>query len=165
MRRRSKQEAEAWKELSDSYDSHRKSVQAEMEKRRRALAAAKSKGKERASAEDLDDWDVERRDLPEQFLSSGSVDLARRLVFENAVRTTPLQSRLKELEHTVSRYLALSFRVPHLTSPRTDGSTAYFRQLSITDDPCIRSRPRPSLCASQHLPLRSLPTSPIIHPP
>ena len=70
-------------------------------------ASAKSKGKERASAEDLDDWDVERRDLPEQFLSSGSVDLARRLVFENAVRTTPLQSRLKELEHTVSYYLAL----------------------------------------------------------
>ncbi|TBU55459.1 Mis12-Mtw1 protein family-domain-containing protein [Dichomitus squalens] len=100
---RSKQEAEAWKELSDSYDSHRKSVQAEMEKRRRALATAKSKGKERASAEDLDDWDVERRDLPEQFLSSGSVDVARKLVFENASRSTPLHNRLKELEHTVDR--------------------------------------------------------------
>ncbi|PIL35324.1 hypothetical protein GSI_02049 [Ganoderma sinense ZZ0214-1] len=100
---RSKQEAEAWKELSDSYDSHRKSVQAEMEKRRRALVAAKSKGKERASAEDLDDWDVQRRDLPEQFLGSGSVDVARGLVFGDASKKTPLLGRLQELEYTMDR--------------------------------------------------------------
>ncbi|KAI1797063.1 Mis12-Mtw1 protein family-domain-containing protein [Ganoderma leucocontextum] len=100
---RSKQEAEAWKELSDSYDSHRKLVQAEMEKRRRALAAAKSKGKERASAEDLDDWDVERRDLPEQFLASGSVDVARGLVFGDPSKKTPLLGRLQELEYTMDR--------------------------------------------------------------
>ena len=59
IRFRSKQEAEAWKELSDYYDTHRKSVQAEMEKRRRALAATKLKGKERATADDWDDWDVD----------------------------------------------------------------------------------------------------------
>ncbi|KAM5539274.1 hypothetical protein V8D89_007147 [Ganoderma adspersum] len=100
---RSKQEAEAWKELSDSYDSHRKSVHAEMEKRRRALAGTKSKGKERASAEDLDDWDVERRDLPEQFLGSGSVDVARGLVFGDASKKTPLLGRLQELEYTMDR--------------------------------------------------------------
>ncbi len=104
---RSKQEAEAWKELSDSYDSHRKSVQAEMEKRRRALTAAKSKGKERASAEDLDDWDVERRDLPEKFLGSGSVDVARGLVFGDSSKKTPLLGRLQELEYTVRRFAVL----------------------------------------------------------
>ena len=108
--RRSKQEAEAWKELSDSYDSHRKSVHAEMEKRRRALAGAKSKGKERASAEDLDDWDVERRDLPEQFLGSGSVDIARGLVFGDASKKTPLLGRLQELEYTVRHCPAILIR-------------------------------------------------------
>ncbi|RPD59709.1 hypothetical protein L227DRAFT_586562 [Lentinus tigrinus ALCF2SS1-6] len=100
---RSKQEAEAWRELSDSYDLHRKSVQADMEKRRRALAAAKSKGKERANADDLDDWDVERRDLPEQFLSGGSVDLARQIVSGRSSSTAPLQDRLKDLEFTMDR--------------------------------------------------------------
>ena len=98
---RSKQEAEAWKELSDSYDLHRKSVQADMEKRRRVLAGAKSKGKERATADDLDEWDVERRDLPEQFLSGGSVDLARQIVSGRSSSTAPLQDRLKDLEFTV----------------------------------------------------------------
>lgn len=106
---RSKQEAEAWKELSDSYDSHRKSVQAEMEKRRRALTAAKSKGKERASADDLDDWDVERRDFPEQFLGSGSVDVARELVFGDTSKKTPLLGRLQELEYTVRRHLPVPY--------------------------------------------------------
>ncbi|KAI0707056.1 Mis12-Mtw1 protein family-domain-containing protein [Earliella scabrosa] len=100
---RSKQEAEAWKELSDSYDAHKKSVQAEMEKRRRALAAAKSKGKERASADDLDDWDVERRDLPDQFLASGSVDLARGIVSNRSTGDPSLQGRLKDLEYTMDR--------------------------------------------------------------
>ncbi|RDX56966.1 hypothetical protein OH76DRAFT_1491402 [Lentinus brumalis] len=100
---RSKQEAEAWKELSDSYDMHRKSVQADMEKRRRALAAAKSKGKERASADDLDDWDVERRDLPDQFKTGGSVDLARQIVSGRSPSTAPLQDRLRDLEYTMDR--------------------------------------------------------------
>ncbi len=101
MKRRSKQEADAWKELSDSYDSHRKSVQAEMEKRKRALAAWKAKGKERASAEDLDDWDVERRDLPEELLTRGSVELARGIVLGEASKRNPLSGRLQELEYTV----------------------------------------------------------------
>ncbi|KAI0366174.1 hypothetical protein BV20DRAFT_952953 [Pilatotrama ljubarskyi] len=99
----SKQEAEAWKELSDSYDAHKKSVQAEMEKRKRTLAAWRSKGKERASAEELDDWDVERRDLPEQFLSSGSVDRAREIVFGDASKRIALSSRLQQLEYTMDR--------------------------------------------------------------
>ncbi|CDO71813.1 hypothetical protein BN946_scf184939.g37 [Trametes cinnabarina] len=99
----SKQEAEAWKELSDSYDAHRKSVLAEMEKRRRAIASWKAKGKERATQEDLDDWDFERRDLPEEFLTSGNVDLARDLVFGDALKRNPLSTRLKELEFTMDR--------------------------------------------------------------
>ncbi|KAI9061190.1 hypothetical protein FKP32DRAFT_1631862 [Trametes sanguinea] len=99
----SKQEAEAWKELSDSYDAHRKSVLAEMEKRRRALATLRAKGKERATEQDLDDWDVERRDLPEDFLSSGNVDLARELVFGDPSKRNPLSNRLKELEFTMDR--------------------------------------------------------------
>ncbi len=72
-----------------------------MEKRRRALAAAKSKGKERASADDLDDWDVERRDLPDQFKTGGSVDLARQIVSGRSPSTAPLQDRLRDLEYTV----------------------------------------------------------------
>ena len=92
---------EAWKELSDSYELHRKTVQADMEKRKRTLASARSKGKERASEDDLDDWDVERRDLPEQFLSSGSVDRARRLLSDDSSKTSSLQAQLKELEYTV----------------------------------------------------------------
>ncbi|KAI0760969.1 Mis12-Mtw1 protein family-domain-containing protein [Trametes elegans] len=99
----SKQEAEAWKELSDSYDAHRKSVHAEMEKRRRALASWRSKGKERASTEDLDNWDVERRDLPEEFLSSGNVDLARGIVTGDTSKESPLSTRLKGLEFTMDR--------------------------------------------------------------
>ncbi|KAH9910123.1 Mis12-Mtw1 protein family-domain-containing protein [Epithele typhae] len=100
---RSKVEAEAWKELSDAYDGHRKSVQADLEKRRRALASAKSKGKERASADDFDDWDVERRDLPEQFLSSGSVDRARSIVAGQSSKAAPLRGRLQELEYSMDR--------------------------------------------------------------
>ncbi|KAI0649521.1 Mis12-Mtw1 protein family-domain-containing protein [Trametes meyenii] len=99
----SKQEAEAWKELSDSYDAHRKSVHADMEKRKRTLATRKSKGKERASAEDLDDWDVERRDLPEDFLSSGNVDIAREIVSGDMSKRSPLSGRIKELEYTMDR--------------------------------------------------------------
>ncbi|KAI0749291.1 Mis12-Mtw1 protein family-domain-containing protein [Daedaleopsis nitida] len=105
---RSKQEAEAWKELSDSYDAHRKSVHADMEKRKRALAATKSKGKERATVDDLDDWDVERRDLPEQFLAGGSVDLARGLVAGHSSGETPLNGRLKDLEYTMDRLHAFA---------------------------------------------------------
>ena len=97
----SKLEAEAWKELSDSYEAHRKSVQAEMEKRKRALAAAKSKGKERATESDLDDWDVERRDLPERFLTSGSVDRARGIVLGGSSKASSLPDQLKGLEYTV----------------------------------------------------------------
>lgn len=65
------------------------------------MAGAKSKGKERATADDLDDWDVERRDLPEQFLSGGSVDLARQIVSGRSSSAAPLQDRLKDLEFTV----------------------------------------------------------------
>ena len=97
----SKLEAEAWKELSDSYEAHRKSVQAEMEKRKRALAAAKSKGKERATESDLDDWDVERRDLPERFLTSGSVDRARGIVLGGSSKASSRPDQLKGLEYTV----------------------------------------------------------------
>ncbi|KAI0671351.1 Mis12-Mtw1 protein family-domain-containing protein [Trametes maxima] len=99
----SKQEAEAWKELSDSYDAHRKSVHGDMEKRKRNLATRKSKGKERASTEDLDDWDVERRDLPEESLSSGNVELARGIVFGDLSKRSPLSGRIKELECTMDR--------------------------------------------------------------
>ncbi|KAH9847254.1 Mis12-Mtw1 protein family-domain-containing protein [Lenzites betulinus] len=99
----SKQEAEAWKELSDSYDSHRKSVHAEIEKRKRALASWRTKGKERASVEDLDDWDVERRDLPDEFVSGGGVELARSIVSGAASRKNPLSDRLQQLEYTVDR--------------------------------------------------------------
>ena len=46
-----------------------------MEKRRRALAAAKSKGKERASAEDLDDWDEWWNFRPEEIFDFEVCDL------------------------------------------------------------------------------------------
>lgn len=105
---RSKQEAEAWKELSDSYDSHRKSVHAEIEKRKRTLASWRTKGKERASVEDLDDWDVERRDLPDEFVSGGGVELARSIVSGAASRKNPLSDRLQQLEYTVRKF-AMSF--------------------------------------------------------
>ncbi|KAI9000465.1 Mis12-Mtw1 protein family-domain-containing protein [Trametes punicea] len=99
----SKQEAEAWKELSDSYEAHRKSVLAEMEKRRRALASWRSKGKERASEADLDEWNAERRDLPDEFLTTGNIDLARGLVFGDASKRNSLSGRMKELEYTMDR--------------------------------------------------------------
>ncbi len=51
--------------------------------------------------DELDDWDVERRDLPEQFLAGGSVDLARGIVSSRPTGDTTLQTRLKDLEYTV----------------------------------------------------------------
>ena len=106
--------------MSDSYDLHRKSVHADMEKRRRALAATKSKGKERATADDLDEWDVERRDLPEQFLSGGSVDLARQIVSGRSSSTAPLQDRLKDLEFTVRLTHVLKWSLKLTCPPQMD---------------------------------------------
>ena len=170
---RSKLEAEAWKELSDSYDAHRKAVQAEMEKRRRALTIAKSKGKERASAEDLDDWDVERRDLPEQFLSSGSVDRARTIVYGDTSQVSALQARLKDLEYTVRHLTPVTFcGRPHTLACRWTGCTPSQtrrckprecqRPTSIValHYSTSRFRPDPSLVSRRHIqiPLRSHPT-------
>lgn len=137
MKHRSKQEADAWKELSDSYDSHRKSVHAEMEKRKRALAAWKAKGKERASAEDLDDLDVERRDLPEQLLSHGSLELARGIVLGEASKRNPLSGRLQELEYTVRRFSDRSKRTAHAL---IDGSGSQLRKRRPPDHSGSRGR-------------------------
>ncbi|KAI0324747.1 hypothetical protein GY45DRAFT_1331204 [Cubamyces sp. BRFM 1775] len=137
----SKQEAEAWKELSDSYDAHRKAVHAEMEKRRRALAAWKAKGKERATAEDLDDWDVEKRDLPSEFLSSGSVDLARELVFGDTSKRNPLSGRLKDLEYTMDRVHTFANAALQTTRVAEDDLDRRFALLNISL--ASRSQPAP----------------------
>ena len=77
------------------------------------MASAKSKGKERASETDLDDWDVERRDLPPQFLSSGSVDRARGIVSGESSKTNSLEAQIQELEYAVRRTTLLHLATPY----------------------------------------------------
>ncbi|EIW57165.1 uncharacterized protein TRAVEDRAFT_149392 [Trametes versicolor FP-101664 SS1] len=156
----SKQEADAWKELSDSYDSHRKSVHAEMEKRKRALAAWKAKGKERASAEDLDDWDVERRDLPEQLLSHGSLELARGIVLGEASKRNPLSGRLQELEYTMDRVHNFANAALQTTRVAEADLDRRFALLNIS----LASRSQPTASASQTDPTSLSSYIPPTHP-
>ncbi|KAI0819262.1 Mis12-Mtw1 protein family-domain-containing protein [Trametes gibbosa] len=156
----SKQEAEAWKELSDSYDSHRKSVHAEMDKRKRALASWRSKGKERASIEDLDDWDVERRDLPDEFVSGGGVELARSIVSGEASKKNTLSVRLQQLEYTVDRVHTFANAALQTTRVAEADLDQRFALLNIS----LSSRSQPAPPAAQTDPTSLSSYIPPMHP-
>ncbi|KAI0635540.1 Mis12-Mtw1 protein family-domain-containing protein [Trametes polyzona] len=155
----SKQEAEAWKELSDSYDSHRKSVHAEMEKRKRALAAWKAKGKERASAEDLDDWDVESRDLPQE-VSASAIEVARGIVWGDTSERNPLRSRLQDLEYTMDRVHSFANAALQTTRVAEADLDRRFALLNIS----LTSRSQPAPPTSQSDPTALSSYIPPSHP-
>lgn len=97
MRYRSKMEKEAWTELDSFYKQHRLAVITDLEKREREIShAAKLKGKQRATLEDIEKWEA---DLPERF--AHGLGLAKNLVGLEAGRKVLLSERIEDVEYTV----------------------------------------------------------------
>lgn len=121
-------EEDAWAEVSQHYNSYRAEVLAEIDK----LTSAKAKGKQRASGDDLDDWDVLQHDLPEYFRGSGNLDLARKIVSSEAGRDSSLSSRLGDLEYTVrcTSYSVLTYI--YVLNP--DRPVAFHHELCVRDN-------------------------------
>lgn len=90
-------EKEVWSELDNFYKQHRLAVITDLEKRERELSlAAKLKGKQRATLEDIEKWEA---DLPQHF--EHGVGLARNLVGSGLGMKVPLSERIEDVEYTV----------------------------------------------------------------
>lgn len=94
---RAKMEKEAWSKLDNFYKQHRLAVITDLEKREREIShAAKLKGKQRATLEEIEKWET---DLPDHF--DRGLRIAKDLVGVEAGRKTPLGERVEDLEFTV----------------------------------------------------------------
>ncbi|OCH85569.1 hypothetical protein OBBRIDRAFT_739709 [Obba rivulosa] len=106
-----KAEEDAWVEISNIFNAHRSNILAEcerLEKRHQSFVSARAKGKQRATADDLDAWEVEERYLPEHFRGRGKIELARSIVQSTADDESPLRNRLKDLEFKLDRLHGLA---------------------------------------------------------
>lgn len=86
---------------------------AEVTRLRQELAAAsnKSKGKRRASAEEIENWDIPESDLPEYFRGARCVQLARSMVTreEGMGASNAVLERLRDLEFKVRHFRSSIF--------------------------------------------------------
>ena len=113
---RSASEEEAWAKLLHDYEKLDAMDNAEVSRLRQELAASsdKSKGKRRASAEEMETWDIPESDLPDHFRGPRCLSLARDIVMpEGRARSNVVLERLKDLE----------FRVCHLDPVHLRDST------------------------------------------
>lgn len=150
---RSKAEEDAWLEVSHQYNTYRAEMLAELEKQ----SLAKAKGKQRASADEIDEWEVDERALSEHFRRSGSLDLARKVVGPEGGKS-PLGGRLQDLEYTVRRN---SFFVRSCTNFDLGGPPAHTRAFSPRDHAYSRVRSEPPLCPAEHLPIDTRAARPV----
>ena len=90
-------EKEAWIELETFYKQHRLAILADLEKREREIShAAKLKGKQRATLEDIEKWEA---DLPEHF--ARGLSLAKDLIGTDGTKKVLLAERIDDVEYTV----------------------------------------------------------------
>ncbi|KAL6298336.1 Mis12-Mtw1 protein family-domain-containing protein [Sparassis latifolia] len=108
---RSRAEDLAWSKVQDNYNAYRSEILEEISK----LESAKSKGKQRASADQLDEWEVNEYDLPPHFRGGENVGLARKIISAGSDGKSPLRSRLEELEYTMDRLHTIANSALHTT--------------------------------------------------
>ncbi|KZT00942.1 uncharacterized protein LAESUDRAFT_664952 [Laetiporus sulphureus 93-53] len=128
---RSKAEEDAWLEVTNHYNAYRTEVLAELEK----FASTRVKGKQRASAEDVDEWNVDEKALPAYFRGSRSLDLARGVVSSAIDKEGNLSSRLDDLEFTMDRLHTVAnsaLETTHLTEADLDRRFAMLNLSSRT---------------------------------
>lgn len=95
---RSKAEDVAWSRVQDHYNAYRAEVLDEINR----LESTKAKGKQRASAEEMQEWEINESDLPAHFRGDSNIGLARRIVASSGLNTdSRLKERLQELEFSV----------------------------------------------------------------
>lgn len=134
---RSKAEEDAWLEVSHQYNTYRAEMLAELEKQ----SLAKAKGKQRASADEIDEWEVDERALSEHFRRSGSLDLARKVVGPEGGKS-PLGGRLQDLEYTVDHLHTLAHSALETTHIAEFDLNRRFALLNISLS--TRAQPAPS---------------------
>ncbi|CCM06771.1 uncharacterized protein FIBRA_09069 [Fibroporia radiculosa] len=149
---RSKAEEDAWMEVVHHYNAYRAEVLADLDKHE----SAKAKGKQRASPDEIDKWDVDERVLSEQFRGGEGVDLARKVVSSGADDKDPLRIRLDDLEHTMDRLHALTNSALETTRMAEADLNRRFSLLNVSlasrSQPASSTLPSSSGALSSYLP-------------
>ncbi|PCH39348.1 hypothetical protein WOLCODRAFT_141197 [Wolfiporia cocos MD-104 SS10] len=135
---RSRAEDDSWLEVTRHYNAYRQEILAELN----TAASAKAKGKQRASADQVEEWDVEERSLPKHFRGSTNLDLARQVTGAEARKKGALNTRLESLEYTMDRLLAITNSALETTETAEMDLDRRFALLNISL--ATRSQPVPS---------------------
>lgn len=139
---RSKSEDMAWSKVQDRYNAYRTEVLDEINK----LELSKSKGKQRASLEQLDEWDIQEHALPAHFRGQNNIDLARKIVVAGASGNGRLKERLQDLEYSMDRLHTIANSTLHTTRMSEMDLDRRFALLNISL--ASRSAPPASLPSS-----------------
>ena len=113
---RAKAEENAWLEVANFYNSYQRTVLSSLDKSLPApppTPSAKSKGKQRATSQEVEDWSsLREHELPEAFRGEDGVGLAKSVVNARETeegRKSPLSERLEGLEFKVRFFLVHFF--------------------------------------------------------
>ncbi|EMD31504.1 hypothetical protein CERSUDRAFT_100359 [Gelatoporia subvermispora B] len=152
---RMKAEEDAWLEISNTFNAYRSSILTEcerLEKRHQNFVSARAKGKQRATVDDLDAWEVEERYLPEHFRGRGQIELARSVIQATPDDESPLRARLRDLEFKLDHLHGLANSALESTRVSQADLDRRFALLNISLVSRSQSAPPSTSALSSYLP-------------
>ncbi|KAI0789954.1 Mis12-Mtw1 protein family-domain-containing protein [Abortiporus biennis] len=138
---RLKTEQDAWSEVEKFYKSLESNTLEEVRKREAELISGKSKGKQRATVDEMQSWQLEK-DLPEHFLGANGVELAKRILASDSSQKSVLSKRMEDLELTADRLLSFAHSALQTTRMTEADLDRRFTQLHLSIS--SRSTPLPT---------------------
>ncbi|TFY50902.1 hypothetical protein EVG20_g11265, partial [Dentipellis fragilis] len=155
-------EEEAWREVTDFYNSHQAAVVADIERSRQTRASAKAKGKQRADPSD--NFEPRESELSDDVRAN--VRLAREILAEGLGQKDALDKRIEDLPYKIDHLRSLVVSSSQITAVAENDLDQRFAQLSLVLRSRTHARPPPSVATanasgslSSYLPPRTQPVA------